>query len=134
MRHIWSLLLGILFFLLFYGMWSFYADSNKTYQIKIAASGKGDSYKVAQAIATVTNNHYPYITIEVVSTLGSTQSEKLLSQNLVDLAMVQADTTVGALKDEVAGATVVWVFDGTSWFGVNESNTTVKAGQGYWVK
>lgn len=95
MRHIWSLLLSILFFLLFYGIWSFYADSNKTYHIKVAASGKGDSYKVAKAIASVTHNHYPHIVIKVISTSGSTQSEKLLSQNLVDLAMVQADTKVG---------------------------------------
>ncbi len=76
----------------FYVIWSFYSDANKTYHIKIAASGSGDSYKVAKAIAGVTHHHYPNINIEVISTLGSTQSEKLLSKNLVDLAMIQADT------------------------------------------
>ncbi len=96
MRHIWGLLVGVLLFFLFYSIWSFYEQSAKTYHIKIAASGKGDTYKTALAIARVTNNHFPDIDIEVISTLGSTQSEKLLNENLVDLAMIQADTKTGA--------------------------------------
>ncbi len=95
MRHIWGLLVGVLLFFLFYSIWSFYEQSTKIYHIKIAASGKGDTYKTALAIATVTNNHFPDINIEVISTLGSTQSEKLLNENLVDLAMIQADTKTG---------------------------------------
>ena len=96
MRHIWSLLVSALLFFLFYGIWNFYQQSTKTYHIKIAASGKGDTYKTALALGVVTNNHFPDINIEVVSTLGSTQSERLLSENLVDLAMIQADTKAGA--------------------------------------
>jgi TRAP transporter TAXI family solute receptor len=84
-----------LLFFLFYSIWNFYQQSTKTYHIKIAASGKGDTYKTALALALVTNNHFPNINIEVVSTLGSTQSEKLLSENLVGLAMIQADTKTG---------------------------------------
>ena len=96
MRHIWSLLVTILLFFLFYTIWTFYEDSTKTYHIKIAASGFGDTYKTAKALAVVTNNHFPNINIEVISTLGSTQSERLLGKNLVDLAMIQSDTKVGS--------------------------------------
>ncbi len=95
MRHIWGLLVAVLLFFLFFSIWNFYEQSTKTCHIKIAASGKGDTYKTALAIATVTNNHFPDINIEVISTLGSTQSEKLLNENLVDLAMIQADTKTG---------------------------------------
>ena len=94
MRHIWSLLLSILFFLLFYGIWNFYNDLHKSYHVKIAASGHGGTYKVAQAIAAITHKHYPEITIDVISTLGSGQSQKLITEGLVDLAMIQADTKV----------------------------------------
>jgi len=94
MRHIWGLLISALLFFLFYTIWTFYDDTTKTYHIKIAASGKGDTYKTAQAIAKVTHAHYDDILVDVISTPGSTQSEQLLADGLVDLAMVQADTIV----------------------------------------
>ncbi len=102
MRHIWSLFITILLFFLLYTIWSFYEESTKVHHVKIAASGKGDLYKVAKRLAKVTSNHFPDISIEIVSTLGSTQSEKLLDMGLVDLAMIQADTKVGASARLVA--------------------------------
>jgi TRAP transporter TAXI family solute receptor len=65
---------------------------NKNFEIKLAVSGKGDAYKVAKAISEVVHIHNEHITIEVVSTLGSSHSQEMLSQKLVDLAMIQADT------------------------------------------
>jgi TRAP transporter TAXI family solute receptor len=96
MRHIWAIVISVLLFFLFYTIWTFYDDTNKTYHIKIAASGKGDTYKTAQAIAKVTHAHYDNIYVDVIASTGSTQSEKLLADGLVDLAMIQADTIVTA--------------------------------------
>lgn len=102
MRHIWAIITSISFFFLFYTLWTLYDENTKIYQIKIAASGKGDTYKTAQAIAKVTHAHHDNIRVDVISTTGSLQSEKLLADGLVDLAMVQADTVVTAGSSLVA--------------------------------
>ncbi len=72
--------------------WFIYTERNQITQISIAASGSGDSYKMALAIAEVVNNIYPQTKIEVRSTAGSVESMSLLTNNEVQLAMVQADT------------------------------------------
>lgn len=72
--------------------WFIYQDSQKTTQVTLAASGSGDSYKMAQAIAEVVGHIYPKTKINIKSTAGSVESMRLLDRDDVGFAMVQADT------------------------------------------
>jgi TRAP transporter TAXI family solute receptor len=72
--------------------WFIYSDHKQITQITMAASGSGDSFKMAEAIAEVVHNIYPKTQIKIRSTAGSVESMSLLDSDDVDFAMVQADT------------------------------------------
>lgn len=59
----------------------------------VLASGSpnDETYLFAQAIATVIQDTYPNLHIQVIPTLGSTQNIKLLEDGQADLAIMQAD-------------------------------------------
>ncbi|NET08799.1 MAG: TAXI family TRAP transporter solute-binding subunit [Symploca sp. SIO2B6] len=70
-------------------------EVQQTYTVRLASgSSTGEYYKFAQAIAQVTQNHYPEINIEVVESPGSTQNMLDVQNRFVDMALVQSNTPV----------------------------------------
>jgi TRAP transporter TAXI family solute receptor len=92
MKPIHKLLLVLIPIAVIVQVWFIYADRNQVTQISIAASSRGDAFKMAQAIATVITNTHPDLRINVEPSSGSVESMQLLELGNVDLAMVQADT------------------------------------------
>ena len=92
MKAIHKVILSLVILAAAWQAWSMYTQSNKVTHITLAASGSGDSFKMAKAIAEVVQNIYPQTKIDVKSTKGSVESMSLLHANEVALAMVQADT------------------------------------------
>ncbi len=92
MKSLHKILLALVILAAAIQAWFIYSEQNKVTEITLAASGSGDSFKMAQAIADVVNNIYPQTKINVKSTAGSVESMSLLHNNSVELAMVQADT------------------------------------------
>jgi len=85
-----ALFLG-LFFMSSWFFWN-YLQEDEVIEIVIGAgSSTGDSYQFAQAIADVTNLHYPDIKISVMETNGSDENMLLLQERKIDLATVQSD-------------------------------------------
>jgi TRAP transporter TAXI family solute receptor len=72
-------------------------------RITIAAGPQsGEAYEVASAIAEVVERYNPELTVEVVETAGSSQNMRLLDEERVQLATVQADTRMGSSARMVA--------------------------------
>ncbi len=66
---------------------------NKVQTLRLATgSSSGEYYAFAQAIAQVTQTHYPKLRIEVVESSGSGQNMTDVNEGTVELAMVQSDT------------------------------------------
>lgn len=72
-----------------------YKEQTKIYTLTIATGGKtGEYYAFGDALAQVVAKHQPRIQIKVLETSGSTENEELIETNEVDLAILQADTSV----------------------------------------
>ena len=70
-------------------------ESQKTYTVRLATGSPiGEYYDFANAIAQVTESHYPHIDIEVLESPGSTQNMDDVQNQMVDMALVQSDTPV----------------------------------------
>jgi uncharacterized protein len=63
--------------------------------ILAAGSRTGESYVLAKAIEQVVEAQIPQVEIEVQETRGTTESLEQLEQRQADLAMMQADATIG---------------------------------------
>ena len=72
----------------------------RVYNLTIATGGaSGEYYAFGNALAKVVAKHQPNIHIEVKETSGSQENEELISAHKVDLAILQADTSVnGSVK------------------------------------
>ncbi|ELR98545.1 TAXI family TRAP transporter solute-binding subunit [Gloeocapsa sp. PCC 73106] len=74
---------------------NWYNNQTKTYTLTIATGGKsGEYYAFGNALAKVVAKHQPNIQIQVLETSGSQENEKLIGTDKVELAIVQADTSV----------------------------------------
>lgn len=72
-----------------------FRETQKTYTLQLATGSPiGEYYDFAQAIAQVTETHYPHIDIEVLESPGSTQNMDDVQNKVVDMALVQSDTFV----------------------------------------
>jgi uncharacterized protein len=72
-----------------------YSSQNRTHYLTIATGAKGGQYYAfAEALAKVVARHQPHIQIQVLETEGSQQNEQLLSQEKVQLALLQSDTPI----------------------------------------
>jgi TRAP transporter TAXI family solute receptor len=71
-------------------------ESTVSQRVTIAAGpDEGEAYALATAIAEVAERHYPRLSVEVVETAGSGQNMRLLEEERVELATVQADARMG---------------------------------------
>lgn len=79
-----------------------YKSQTKVYHLTLATGGQtGEYYAFGNALAKVVAKHEPRIQIEVVETSGSLENEELIRTNEVDLAILQADTSVDASTQAV---------------------------------
>ncbi|TVQ46618.1 MAG: TAXI family TRAP transporter solute-binding subunit [Gloeocapsa sp. DLM2.Bin57] len=70
-------------------------SQRQVHTLTMATGGKtGVYYAFGNALATVVSRHQPNIRIEVIETSGSQENEELISEHEVDLAILQADTSV----------------------------------------
>ncbi|MCF6189354.1 MAG: TAXI family TRAP transporter solute-binding subunit [Cocleimonas sp.] len=77
------------------GVLWFYQNLNKTYHVRIAASKPGsETYRLVKAAADVTAKQYPSMSFELVPSVGSSQNLKLMKANQVQMAAVQADSSL----------------------------------------
>ncbi len=68
---------------------------NRVYDLVLASgSTTGEYYAFSEALATIVEQNYPQIRIEVVSTEGSAANMTMLRDNEAQLALVQSDTPV----------------------------------------
>lgn len=74
-----------------YFAWNYFKKEEAKVLVIGAGSKKGEAYKFAQAIAEVTANHFPEVSITVRETAGSKENMELLESGQIDLATVQAD-------------------------------------------
>ncbi|MDJ0747347.1 MAG: TAXI family TRAP transporter solute-binding subunit [Xenococcaceae cyanobacterium MO_167.B27] len=75
--------------------WQWFRSYNRVAVIAIATgSRQGEYYAFAQALAKVIARHQPQIQIEVIETEGSLENLELLSNEKVQLALIQSDTVV----------------------------------------
>jgi len=74
-----------------------FQERNRVYTLTIATGGtSGEYYAFGNALAKVVAKHQPRIKIEVLETNGSQENEQLISEHKVDLAILQADTSVNS--------------------------------------
>lgn len=70
-------------------------SQRQVHTLTMATGGNtGVYYAFGNALATVVSRHQPNIRIEVIETSGSQENEELISEHEVDLAILQADTSV----------------------------------------
>ena len=74
------------------GIGSWLSAPPDKYQVTIAAGpSTGEAYRLLKALQKVAHRHHDNISIEVFETRGSMQNMKLLADNRVNMAAVQAD-------------------------------------------
>ncbi len=72
-------------------------ESERTHVLVFGAGNRqGESFKMATAIARLAERHDPKLKIIVADTGGSGENVRLLEQNLLQIATIQADTRTGA--------------------------------------
>ncbi|NER83715.1 MAG: TAXI family TRAP transporter solute-binding subunit, partial [Leptolyngbya sp. SIO1D8] len=70
-------------------------ENNRVYELVLASGSKtGEYYAFSQAFAEVVTQNHPRIRIDVIETNGSAENMTLLSNNDVQIALVQSDTPV----------------------------------------
>lgn len=93
-----KLLYGVIFASLVVGVgvtWHWIREQTRVYTLQIATGGKsGEYYAFGEALAKIVEKHQPRIKIEVVATKGSNENQELIDSREVELAILQADTTV----------------------------------------
>ncbi len=76
---------------------------NKVQTVRLATGSRsGEYYAFGQAIAQVTQSHYPKLKIEVVESSGSGRNMSDVHSGTMDLAMVQSDTPTQANVQAIA--------------------------------
>ncbi len=73
--------------------WLTYQERQTEALIVAAGARSSEGFRLAEAIATVTNRHYPRVRLEVIETAGSLDNARLLDQGHADLALFQADAS-----------------------------------------
>lgn len=83
--------------------WQWFRSQNRVAVLAIATgSRQGEYYAFAQALAKVVARHQPQIQIEVIETEGSLENLELLSNEKVQLALIQSDTIVSPETKAIA--------------------------------
>ncbi len=83
--------------------WQWFRSQNRIDTLAIATGGsQGEYYAFAQALAKVVARHQPQIQIEVIETEGSLENLELLSEERVQLALIQSDTIVSPSTKAIA--------------------------------
>jgi TRAP transporter TAXI family solute receptor len=94
-------LIVVLFCLGLVVLW--YWQSTREYTLLVAAGQRSSqAFKVAEALRQVVARHHPHIKLEVFETRGSLHNAKLLDENAVQLATMQADQATGTSARMVA--------------------------------
>lgn len=76
------------------GLW--YWQSTREYTLLMAAGQRSSqAFKVAEALRQVVARHHPHIKLEVFERRGSLHNAKLLDDDVVQLATMQADQATG---------------------------------------
>ncbi|WP_019505511.1 TAXI family TRAP transporter solute-binding subunit [Pleurocapsa sp. PCC 7319] len=83
--------------------WQWFRSQNRVYSLAIAAgSPQGEYYAFAKALAQVVARHQPKIQIEVLETEGSLENLELLSDERVQLALIQSDNILSPSTKAIA--------------------------------
>ncbi|MDJ0572049.1 MAG: TAXI family TRAP transporter solute-binding subunit, partial [Pleurocapsa sp. MO_192.B19] len=83
--------------------WQWFRSQNRIYTLVLATGDpQGEYYAFAQALAKVVARHQPQIQIEVIETEGSRENLELLSDDRVQLALIQSDTIVSPSTKAIA--------------------------------
>jgi TRAP transporter TAXI family solute receptor len=78
-------------------------ENNKIHTLILAAGGRdGESYVLAEALATVVERHYPSVHLVVRETGGTAENVAMLSAGRAQLATAQADVWAGPMANLVA--------------------------------
>jgi len=82
---------------------AYVVSANQVQTLRLATGGSsGEYYAFAQAIAEVTERHYPKLKIEVVESSGSGENMDSVNAGTAELAMVQSDTPTQANVQAIA--------------------------------
>ncbi len=104
-RNVWFIMITLAaIMLLVITGYHYYRQELDARQLIVIATGEptSESYKIMQAIAQIINAEEHDFTIKVISTSGSVENARLLEVNLVNMATIQADLSVGSKTRLVA--------------------------------